>query len=49
MAKKIMNLSSWVEVAPVLISYPQKPSSIPSLEPIVEEDFAEEYDDDDDL
>lgn len=43
MAKKnIMNLSSWVEVAPILITYPQKPSTIPSLEPIIEEDVAEE-------
>ena len=46
MAKNVMKLSSWVEVAPILITYRPKPSTIPSLEPIVEEDVAEEYDED---
>ena len=41
-----INLSSWIEVAPAPIIYPQKkPSNSPRLEPIAEED-AEEYDDD---
>ena len=46
MAKEFINLSSWIEVAPAPIIYPQKkPSNSPRLEPIVEEG-AEEYDDD---
>ncbi|KGN48151.1 hypothetical protein Csa_003939 [Cucumis sativus] len=45
MAKNIMKLNSWVVVAPILISYPQKPSTIPSLEPIFE-DVVEDYPDD---
>ena len=41
-----INLSSWIEVAPAPIIYPQKkPSNSPRLEPIAEEG-AEEYDDD---
>ena len=43
---EIINLNSWVEVAPAPIIYPQKkPSNLPKLEPIVEEG-AEEYGDD---
>ena len=43
---EIINLNSWVEVAPAPIIYPQKkPSNLPELEPIVEEG-AEEYGDD---
>ena len=35
---EIINLNSWVEVAPTPIIYPQKkPSNLPKLEPIVEE------------
>ena len=46
MAKEIINLNSWIEVAPAPIMYPRKkPSNSPRLEPIAEED-AEEYDDD---
>ena len=46
MAKAIINLNSWIEVAPAPIMYPRKkPSNSPRLEPIAEED-AEEYDDD---
>ena len=35
---EIINLNSWVKVAPAPIIYPQKkPSNLPKLEPIVEE------------
>ncbi|KAL4605417.1 hypothetical protein ACB092_09G027100 [Castanea dentata] len=44
MAKEIINLNYWVEVAPAPIIYPQKkPSNSPRLESIAEEG-AEEYD-----
>ncbi|PON69294.1 hypothetical protein PanWU01x14_090170 [Parasponia andersonii] len=42
MGKDGRNLSSWLEVAPAPIIYPQKPSNSPSLETIAEE--AEEFD-----
>ena len=46
MAKEIINLNSWTEVAPAPIMYPRKkPSNSPRLEPIAEEG-ADEYDDD---
>ena len=46
MAKEIINLNSWIEVAPASIMYPRKKASnSPRLEPIAEEG-AEEYDDD---
>ncbi|KAF3945869.1 hypothetical protein CMV_027802, partial [Castanea mollissima] len=45
MAKAIINLNSWTEVAPAPVMYPRKkPSNSPRLEPIAEEG-AEEYDD----
>ncbi|KDP29111.1 hypothetical protein JCGZ_16500 [Jatropha curcas] len=37
MAKQLASLYSWIEVAPALIIYPQKPSNSPSLETILEE------------
>lgn len=45
MAKIIMKLNSWVEVAPILISYLKKPSSLPALEPIVEDVAGEDAED----
>ncbi|MBA0572945.1 hypothetical protein Golob_000246 [Gossypium lobatum] len=44
MAKESRQRSSWMEVAPAPIIYPEKPSSSPGLETIFE-DVAEEYDD----
>lgn len=43
MAKGIRNISSWMEVAPLPIIFPTKPSNYPTLETIKE--VAEEYDD----
>ncbi|POO01660.1 hypothetical protein TorRG33x02_024370 [Trema orientale] len=47
MGKDRRNLSSWLEVAPAPIIYPQKPSNSPSLETIAEE--AEEFDKESDM
>ncbi|KAG9150115.1 hypothetical protein Leryth_009711 [Lithospermum erythrorhizon] len=37
MVKGMRKMSSWVEVAPSLITYPRKPSNKPELEPIIED------------
>ena len=38
MAKEIINLNSWIEVAPAPIMYPRKkPFNSPRLKPIAEE------------
>ncbi|KAF4382186.1 hypothetical protein CsatB_016976 [Cannabis sativa] len=47
MVKERRNLSSWLEVAPALIIYPQKTSNSPGLETIAEE--SEEFDDESDI
>lgn len=38
MAKRVGLVGSWIEVAPPLVIFPQKPSASPSLETISEED-----------
>lgn len=44
MAKQVRNVRSWIdEVAPSPVISPNKPSTVPSLEPIIEE-TREEYD-----
>lgn len=41
MAKKMVNLKPWIEVAPSLFVLPQKNSHCPKLETIKEDDRAE--------
>ncbi|KAK4370551.1 hypothetical protein RND71_010026 [Anisodus tanguticus] len=48
MAKKMVNMKPWIEVAPSLFVYPQKNSHSPKLETIKEDDRAELGQDGDD-
>lgn len=47
MAKKMVNMKPWIEVAPSLFVFPQKHSHSPKLETIKEDDRAEGQDGDD--
>ncbi|KAE8099587.1 hypothetical protein FH972_017558 [Carpinus fangiana] len=46
MAKKMRNLSSWIEVAPALLISPAKILTSPPVLETIPEEKAEEYDED---